>query len=42
MRGLMSDPAEIDRLLAKGAEKANHLTQKHLREVKEIVGLWRG
>ncbi len=42
MRELMADPAEIDRTLAKGAEKANHLAAKHLREVKDIVGFWRG
>ena len=41
LRRLMGDVAEIDRMLAKGAEKANAVTQKHLREVKDIVGLWR-
>jgi len=40
MRELMADPAEIDAILAKGAEKANALTQKHLKEIKERVGLW--
>lgn len=38
MRELMADPAEIDALLKKGADKANALTQKHLREVKDKVG----
>ena len=40
MRELMQDTAEIDKILIRGAEKANALTQKHLREVKDIVGLW--
>ena len=40
MRELMADSAEIDRILAKGAEKANALTQQHLREIKELVGFW--
>jgi tryptophanyl-tRNA synthetase len=40
MRELMRDPGEIDKILIRGAEHANALTQKHLREIKEIVGLW--
>ena len=40
MRRLLADPAEIDQILIRGAEHANALTQKHLREVKDIVGLW--
>jgi tryptophanyl-tRNA synthetase len=40
MRALLADPAEIDRVLAKGAEKANALAGKHLREVKNLVGFW--
>ncbi|HAX91152.1 MAG TPA: tryptophan--tRNA ligase [Rhodospirillaceae bacterium] len=40
MRELMSDQAEIDNILKKGADKANALTQKHLREVKDRVGFW--
>jgi len=40
MRELLKDPVEIDRILIRGAEHANALTQKHLREIKEIVGLW--
>ncbi|MFA6279990.1 MAG: tryptophan--tRNA ligase [Bdellovibrionales bacterium] len=38
MRELMADQAEIDAILAKGADKANDLTQKHLRDVKDRVG----
>ncbi|MDE2029665.1 MAG: tryptophan--tRNA ligase, partial [Alphaproteobacteria bacterium] len=40
MRELMQDPAELDRVLIRGAEHANALTQKHIREIKDIVGLW--
>ncbi|MGE4351746.1 MAG: tryptophan--tRNA ligase [Bdellovibrionales bacterium] len=40
MRELMADPTEIDAILAKGAEKANGLTQAKLREVKDLMGLW--
>ena len=40
MRQLMQDPVEIDQILIRGAEHANALTDKHLREIKEIVGLW--
>jgi len=40
MRHLLADPAAIDQILIRGAEHANALTLKHMREVKEIVGLW--
>ncbi|MGE3622923.1 MAG: tryptophan--tRNA ligase [Bdellovibrionales bacterium] len=40
MRHLLADPAEIDRILTRGTERANDLTQKHMREVRELVGLW--
>lgn len=40
MRDLLKDGAEIDKVLIRGAEHANALTQKHLREVKDILGLW--
>ena len=40
MRELMTNPDEIDRLLAKGAERANALADQHMREVRDIVGLW--
>jgi tryptophanyl-tRNA synthetase len=40
MRELMAHPDEIDKTLIRGAEHANALTQKHMREIKEIVGLW--
>ncbi len=38
MRELMKDPAEIDGILKKGADRANEITQKNLREIKDIVG----
>jgi len=38
MRRLMADPAEIDRLLAQGAEKAAALADPIVHEIKKIVG----
>ncbi len=38
MRELLSDPAELDRLLKRGTEKALELAEAHMREVKEIIG----
>jgi len=40
MRQLLADPAAIDQILIRGAEHANALTGKHMREIKEMVGLW--
>jgi tryptophanyl-tRNA synthetase len=40
MRDLLKDTGEIDKVLIRGAEHAGALTQKHLREIKDIVGLW--
>ncbi|MBI3418795.1 MAG: tryptophan--tRNA ligase [Proteobacteria bacterium] len=42
MRELMQDEAEIDRLINKSLERARALAAKHLAEVKDIIGLWRG
>ncbi|WP_373353972.1 tryptophan--tRNA ligase [Pseudoroseicyclus sp. CXY001] len=39
MRRLMADPAEIDRLLARGAERARGIAAPILKETYEIVGL---
>jgi tryptophanyl-tRNA synthetase len=36
---LLADPAELDRLLASGAEKANDLAEKTLASVYARVGL---
>jgi tryptophanyl-tRNA synthetase len=40
MRHLLKDPAEIDQILIRSAEHANALTSKHVREVKDVIGLW--
>ncbi|MCB1556353.1 MAG: tryptophan--tRNA ligase [Alphaproteobacteria bacterium] len=42
MTDLLSDPAEIDRILASGADKARALAEPVLRDVREIMGFWRG
>ena len=39
MRRLLADPAEIDRVLKDGAEKARAIAQPILAEVKRVVGL---
>lgn len=36
-----SDPAELDRVLAKGADKAAKIADPVIRGVREIVGFWR-
>jgi tryptophanyl-tRNA synthetase len=40
MRGYMSDPAEIDRILDAGAARAREVAAPILAEVKQIVGFW--
>ncbi len=40
MRRLMSDPTEIDKVLAAGAETANTIAQPVIKEAKAIVGFW--
>jgi tryptophanyl-tRNA synthetase len=42
MKRLTSDPAEIDRLLARGAERARDLAQPILDRTLDIVGMVRG
>ena len=42
MKRLMDDPAEIDRLLARGAERAREIAQPILKQTYDIVGLLRG
>jgi tryptophanyl-tRNA synthetase len=42
MRRYMSDPAEIDRVLAAGAARAREVAAPTLAEVKSIVGYWAG
>ena len=41
-RRLMNDPAEIDRVLADGAERAREIATPILNEVKDVVGFIRG
>ncbi|MGD9738050.1 MAG: tryptophan--tRNA ligase [Bauldia sp.] len=41
MRRLLADPAEIDRMLAIGSERAEAIASETIREVKDIVGLIR-
>lgn len=41
MRRLMHDPAEIDRILVQGAERASAIAGQTMNEVKDIVGLIR-
>ncbi len=40
MRRFLADPAEIDRILAAGAERAQAASEPVLAEVKSIVGFW--
>ena len=40
MRRFMADPAEIDRILAAGAQKARSLAEPVLAETKQVVGFW--
>ncbi|NBZ88540.1 tryptophan--tRNA ligase [Stagnihabitans tardus] len=41
MNRLMKDPAEIDRILGQGAERADAIAQPILAQVKDIVGMIR-
>jgi tryptophanyl-tRNA synthetase len=41
MRRYAADPAEIDRILAAGAETARRLAEPVIAETKERVGFWR-
>ncbi len=42
MRRYIADPAEIDRILAAGAEKARTIAAPILEETRRVVGFWRG
>jgi tryptophanyl-tRNA synthetase len=42
LRQLIADPAEIDRVLAKGAERASDVADPVVKDVKKIIGLWAG
>lgn len=41
MRELMADTAEIDRILAQGAEKARAVAAPVVSEVRDIMGFWK-
>ncbi len=41
MRGFMADPAEVDRVLRDGAERARAVAGPVLDETKRLVGYWR-
>jgi tryptophanyl-tRNA synthetase len=41
MRRLMNDPAEVDRILRDGADRANAIATPIMDEVKRVVGFWR-
>ncbi len=38
MRELLREPDHIDRILADGAERANRIAAKHMKQIKETVG----
>ena len=40
MRRMLADPAEIDRILAAGADRARALASPTLEETRRIVGFW--
>jgi tryptophanyl-tRNA synthetase len=40
MRRMLADPAEIDRVLTAGGEKARAIAAPTVAEVKKLVGLW--
>ena len=42
MARLMKDPAEIDRVLAAGAERASEVAETTLAETRALVGFWPG
>jgi len=41
MRRLMNDPAEVDRVLRDGAQRASAIAQPVMEEVRRVVGFWR-
>lgn len=42
MRDYLADPAEIDRALADGGDRANAIARPIMEEVRQIIGFWRG
>jgi tryptophanyl-tRNA synthetase len=41
MKRLMADPGYVDAILRRGAERANAIAEKHLREVQDLFGFLR-
>ncbi|HYC03433.1 MAG TPA: tryptophan--tRNA ligase [Azospirillaceae bacterium] len=41
MNRMLADPAEIDGILKRGADRANEMAARHMNEIKDIVGLLR-
>jgi tryptophanyl-tRNA synthetase len=41
MNRLMADVSEIDRILRRGADKANEIASANLADIKDIIGLLR-
>ncbi len=41
MRALLADPAELDRILADGADRARAIAAPIMDEVRDVVGFWR-
>ena len=42
LNDLLADKAEIDRILARGADKAREIASPVLKETMDIMGFWRG
>jgi tryptophanyl-tRNA synthetase len=40
MNEFMADPAEIDRILKDGSEKAGAIAEPILNEVMDVMGFW--
>jgi tryptophanyl-tRNA synthetase len=40
MRELLADPAEIDRILARGADKAREISTPIMKDVTRLMGFW--
>ncbi len=40
MNYLLKEPAELDKLLIKGADKANEIANKNIKEIYDIAGFW--
>jgi tryptophanyl-tRNA synthetase len=41
MRRYLADPAEVDRLLRDGADRANAIASPIMADVRQVLGLWR-